>query len=124
MFEHIWEERGLVRRFVGHVTAEELANSAILGQQDPRFDSMRYVINDFRDCTSVNTPPEAIEEIAATDAGAAKSNDRIHIATVSDNPDVLAITEMYQRAGYSPYPTRNFNTLEAAREWLSENCYR
>jgi hypothetical protein len=124
MFEHIWEERGLVRRFIGHVTAEELANSAILDQQDPRFDTMRYVINDFRACTSVNAPPEAIEEIAATDAGAARTNDTIHIATVSDDPDVLAITDMYQKAGYSPYPTQNFNTMEAARAWLSENAHR
>ncbi len=67
MFEHNWEDRGLVRRFFGHVTADELARSAILGQQDPRFDTMRYVINDFRDCSSVDSPPEAIEEIAATD---------------------------------------------------------
>lgn len=120
MFEHIWEERGLVRRFVGHVSAEELARSTILGQQDLRFDTMRYVINDFRDCTSINAPLEVIEVIAATDSGAAMSNNRIRIATVSDKPDVLAITDMYQKAGYSPYPTRNFDTIEAAREWLSE----
>jgi hypothetical protein len=120
MFEHNWEDRGLVRRFFGHVTADELARSAILGQQDPRFDTMRYVINDFRDCSSVDAPPEAVEEIAATDAGAAMTNKSIRIATVSNNPAILAISDLYEKAGYSPYPVRNFSTIEAARKWLSE----
>jgi hypothetical protein len=120
MFEHNWEERGLVRRFSGHVTADELSRSAILGQQDPRFDTMRYVINDFRDCSSVDVPPEAVEEISATDAGAAMTNTSIRIATVSDNPAILVISDMYEKAGYSPYPVRNFSTIDAARKWLSE----
>jgi hypothetical protein len=120
MFEHIWEDRGLVRRFYGHVTFDELAKSAILGQQDSRFDTMRYVINDFRECSSVDVPPHAIEEIAATDAGAAMTNDRIRIATVSSDAAILAISDMYEKAGYSPYPVRNFSTIDAARKWLSD----
>lgn len=118
--KHIWEDHGLVRRFYGHVTADELAKSAIQGQQDPRFDVMRYVINDFRDCSSVDVPPHAIEEIAATDSGAAKTNDRIRIATVSSDASILAISDMYEKAALSPYPVRNFSTLDAARKWLSE----
>ena len=120
MFDHIWEKSGLVRRFFGHVSIEELERSTILGQQDARFDAMRFVINDFRDCSSVSTPPAAIEEIAARDAGAALTNSRTRIATVSKNPAVLAITDLYEKAGYSPYPTRNFSTMEAAQEWLFE----
>ena len=119
MFEHIWEERGLVRRFYGHVTAEELARSAVLGQQDPRFDTMRYVINDFRECASISAPPDEIEEISARDAAAAATNSRIRIATVADDPAILAISDMYEKAGYSPYPVRNFSTMETAREWLA-----
>jgi hypothetical protein len=120
MFEHSWEEKGLVRRFYGHVTAEELAQSAVIGQQDVRFDTMRYVINDFRECTSVSAPPDEIEEISARDGAAATTNSRIRIATVSNDPAILLISEMYEKAAYSPYPARNFSTMEAARQWLSE----
>ena len=120
MYAHIWEKRGIVRRFFGKVTGEELAASAIEGQADPRFDRLRYVINDFRDCESIFVAPPTIEEVAARDSGAARTNGNIVIAVVSDDPEILAVSDAYAREALSPYPVKNFSTMEDARAWLRD----
>lgn len=117
---HIWETQGLVRRLYGCLTADELAQSAAIVQADPRFDEMRYIINDCRDCDGVSVSSDAIEEIAAIDGAAARVNNKIRIATVSVDPEVLAITDMYESADYVPFVCQNFSTMDEAREWLSE----
>lgn len=120
MYEHAWEERGIVRRFIGKVTGQDLAASAIEGQADARFDLLRYVINDFRDCESLVVDPSTMEEVAARDSGAARTNGNIVIAVVSDDPRVLAVSDLYVRDPLSPYPVRNFGTMDEARAWLRE----
>jgi len=119
-YEHIWESQGLVRCFYGCITADELAQSAATVQADPHFDKLRYIINDCRDCNSVSVTAGAIEEIAAIDGAAALNNDKIRIATVSVDPEVLAITDMYVSANFIPFVCQNFSTMGEAREWLSE----
>ena len=56
-YEQTWEPIGIVRRFWGHVTASEIIESTVIAQADIRFDLLRYVINDFLDCNSVEMPP-------------------------------------------------------------------
>lgn len=120
MYEHTWEKRGIVRRFFGKVTGQDLAASAIEGQADRRFDQLRYVINDFRDCESFVVDPATMEEVAARDSGAAKTNGNIVIAVVSDDPKVLEVSDIYVKDPLSPYPVKNFGTMEDARAWLLE----
>lgn len=116
---HTWESRGVVCRFSGHVTATEVSESADRIQGDRRFDALRCVLNDFRDCTSVDMPRTMIEEIAAKDGAAALTNSEIRIAVVSDHPDVLRIFDHYMAEALSPWVAKNFGSIAAARAWLA-----
>jgi hypothetical protein len=42
-----WEAAGVRKRFSGHVTDEEPMRSVVEVESDPRFDDLRYVVNDF-----------------------------------------------------------------------------
>ena len=118
MYEHIWEPRGLWRKFSGTVSGAELMRSNAAGQGDMRFDALRYVINDFRATEHFILGPDELEEIAATDGAAAMANSDIKIAVVSANPEILAVAESYMSAKLSPFPVGNFATLAEARDWL------
>lgn len=118
-YTHTWESRGIVCRFWGHVTAAEVAESVDNIQGDFRFDALRYVLNDFSDCASVDMPRAKLEEIAAKDGAAARTNSGIRIAVVSDHPDVLRMTDAYMAEALSPYVAKNFGSMAAARSWLA-----
>jgi hypothetical protein len=85
---------------------------------DQRFDSLRYVINDFSGCISLNVMPSVVEEIAAIDHAAASMNRNIRIAIVATLPEVLAVANAYKSDPLHVYPTRIFGTMTEARTWL------
>ena len=51
--ETIWENKGVLKRLSGHVSADEFVHSVEAIQADPRFDDIRYVINDFSQAARV-----------------------------------------------------------------------
>lgn len=90
-YEIVWEPpNGLVKRHSGRVTGREILEAVRDVEGDYRFDTLRYVINDFSGCTEVNVSPAEIEEIAAIDRAAAVSNTKISIAIVATYPEVVA----------------------------------
>ena len=46
-YEILWETKGVVKRFFGHVTSNELFQAGVDLQGNVRFDQLKYVINDF-----------------------------------------------------------------------------
>lgn len=58
MIEHQWEPDGLVRRHVGTVFCHEIAQSDAAIQADPRFQQVKFVIDDFRRCSSLKGPED------------------------------------------------------------------
>lgn len=119
VIEHIWERFGVVRRFVGRISGPDMANSAIAIQSHPRFDEIRYVLNDFSDCTGVDIDPDLVEEMAARAAIAARTLRSFRVAVVTTLPEVVAIAETFRRLAFADYPIREFDTMEAARAWLA-----
>ena len=115
-----WENRGVVKRYFGQVSAEELIAPVIATEADPRFDRLRYVINDFLDATSVTFTQADIDEIAACDIGAALTNPRIKVAVVVVQEDVIELVGRYIQASGLAYPTRVFPTIAQARAWVAE----
>jgi hypothetical protein len=107
-YEIIWEPRGVVKRFFGHVTSHDMLQSVVETEMNVRFDDLRYVINDFLDITGISSLPQDVEEISVIDKGASMSNSRIHIALASD----------YANSPLNVYPTRIFSSLGEARSWL------
>lgn len=118
-YELIWEPRGVLKRFYGQVTDSDIAGSVARIHGDRRFDTLRYVINDYLDGTGHQIPLHAVEEIAAIDDAAAISNPHIRVALVAATPDFIELANQYAGATMKIYPTRIFSSLDEARSWLN-----
>ena len=117
--ELVWQQpNGLIKRHVDHVTGKEIFDANSLAESDARFDSLKYVINDFLGCTGLSVSHDEIEEIAAVDNAAAKSNPNIRIAIVATNPEVLAATDFYANHPLSMFTIRIFSAMDEACRWL------
>lgn len=116
-----WEPTGVYRRYSGHTSFEELVESVLAIENDPRFDEIRYVINDFLASEQISFTQEGISELSAVDGAAECSNPNIRIAIVADRPETRAAGEAYIAAGLNTYETRIFNTLAEARSWAEES---
>jgi hypothetical protein len=107
----------LYRKYSGRIDWRELEKSVIEGHANFRMDSVRFVINDFLDCESVEFNAESIEELAARSSINEKINPRYSVAFVVTNPDVKSVVDAYLAIGLTKAPTRYFSTVEEALAW-------
>ena len=122
-YEVVWEQpAGVIKRHFGLVTGRDLLGAVRETEGDSRFDTLRYVINDFRDCTGLAVSPAEVQEIAALDGAAARTNPRIRIAVVTDLPEVMATAKAYADDPLTPFVTRVFASMEEARRWVREGA--
>ena len=117
-YDLVWESKGVIKHFYGNVTASELLKAGIDTEADHRFDTYRYVINDFLDCAGLIVSSSVVDEIAAIDLAASASNARIRIAVIATSPEIIAAAAQYAKSDMNVYPTRIFSTLADARAWL------
>lgn len=116
MVEISWGKYGVTRRFSGHVTADEMAGSAIAVQADERFDLLRWVINDFTACLSTDVSKEDLRIMLAK-AGASIENLRgreFRAAFVGNIPHLREVIETPMNARLFGQPLRWFETLDEA----------
>lgn len=114
----VWEPRGVIKHFFGHVTSNELLRAGTDTEGDARFDNLRFVINNFLDCTGFSISSDVVDEIAAIDEAASTINKSIRIAVVAKEPAVIDAATQYANSPMNVYPTRIFSTMEEARTWL------
>lgn len=117
-YELIWEPRGVLKRFYGEVTDNDVAGSVAQIQGDRRFDTLRYCINDFLDGSGHQVSLDAVEEIAAIDDAASISNPHIRVALVAATPEFIELAKQYAGSTMKLHPTRIFSSLDEARIWL------
>jgi hypothetical protein len=118
-YELRWEDRGVVKRYFGQVSSEELLAPVISTEADERFDTLRFVINDFLEAKSVAFTQADIDTIAAHDMGAAATNPYIKVAVVAAQPEVIDLVRRYIQAAARAYPTSIFATMAEARAWVA-----
>ncbi len=119
-YEIIWEPRGVVKRFFCEVTSQDMLQSVAETEGDSRFDELRFVINDFLEITGLSSSHHDVEEVAAIDSIAAITNPRIKVAIVTTSPVVKEMGEGYINSPLNHYPTKIFQTLEDARNWITQ----
>lgn len=117
-YEVLWETGGVVKRIFGQVTEPDLIDSVRKVEDDPRFDDIRFVINDFLAITGVTAQIPTIDEISAIDLAASWTNPRIRVAIVTTSPEITALATYYANSPMNTYPTKLFTSLEDARHWL------
>jgi hypothetical protein len=120
-YQVTWEPpNGFYARFTGWVTpdaAEQLAHEMTT---DPRYDSLQYAIVDFTDApghTFRRDDQIAIGNAMVELIGAGFSNSQVREIAVTTDSRMLNFLETYARL--TPRPFRVFESLGAARRWLS-----
>jgi hypothetical protein len=119
-YEIIWEPRGVIKRFSGLMTGNEMIQSVVDVEKDARFDELRYAINDFLGVTGISLTKDCVEEISVMDKGAACTNPHIRNAVVATHPEIIALANEYANSNLNAYPTKIFPSLAEARSWLGE----
>lgn len=117
-YELLWHTGGVTKRFFNIVTNDDMLLSVYESEADPRFENLRYVINDFVEIEGCDFETPVAERIAVQDRGAAFSNPNIRIAVVTTHPQVIAAAEVYIASPLNVYQTRIFATIPEARAWL------
>jgi hypothetical protein len=119
-YEILWEPQGAVKRFWGLVSSDDMLRSVIESEADARFDSLRFVINDFLAVTQISFDSHVVDDIAVMDMGASKTNAAIKIAIVATAPELVELCRQYAESPLNVYPTEFFATLDEARAWVAE----
>lgn len=119
-YELVWEPEGVVRQFSGSISAREFIRSVERVQGDPRFDDMRYVINDFSAATAQMLTEEVFTELAVLHYGAHTSNPNCRVVFVTTDMALVAlIRKVLLNGPVVSYQTEVFTTLVEARDWLA-----
>lgn len=113
-----WKDEELMWELSGDISTEEFhqINSDQYG--DPKWDSLRYLIADFRQVKNIDLPELELLAIQAMDKAAALSNPYLKIASIADTEETRKIAEFYGED--SPWECGIFKTVEEARNWLKK----
>lgn len=120
-FEITWEPSGVVKRFYGRLTGDDLKESGKKLHGNERFDIIKYVINDFLGVTEVSVTADDVDEINAIDNAASYSNQKLKLSVVATNQRIVGLATQYANSLDNIYPFGIFSTVEAARTWLGSS---
>ena len=117
-----WEEPyGVYARFTGWLTPESVARLARDLTSDPRYDDLRYAIVDLLESPGHTFRRDDRSGVGAAMAemiGARFSNQHVLEVAIATDPRMLNFIATY--ATVTTRPFRVFDTLDAARDWLSQ----
>jgi hypothetical protein len=120
-YDICWEPHGVLKIYVGHVTGAVFLQAVERVNAHPDFDSFRYVINDFTDCTSFEIE-SAVQDLAVAAAiGAQRSNPMLIAAFVATDKAILITLQNIADSARSGISVSVFQHLEGARRWV-ESC--
>jgi hypothetical protein len=108
---------GVIKRFSGVVTFEDVLKSEEQVHSDPNFTAMRYVVSDYTQAEYHGLTESQRRDINALRIGGHFSNPRIKYAFVLQNPEVRAQIANAVADGEMLYPTGTFDTMEEASDW-------
>ena len=120
-FINNWEDNGLHRKFTGEITGQEILESNLSIQGNPRFDHIKYVLNDFSSITEFEITSADVNIISTIDNVAAISKKSLKIAIVADDKNLLKwINEYLKMMQGSPYATALFSSNDDALKWAAQ----
>ena len=123
-YQTTWEDKGIYWKYTDTVTPEDIFNSNHEFYQDSRSDNVDYQIVDFTNIQEIGFNDQTMKQIASLDSVESKSISNIKLALISDSDDVKKMFQEYIEHSdifNSNWPTKIFNDIDSAREWLSES---
>lgn len=116
------EPQGVLKRFTGFLTCNELVNSAVEIAADPRFDEVRYIINDLTGVQGHAIGPDFAERMATVRIGSMFTNPNIWVALVATDLQLAALANVVEKEPLKgTHRTLAFQALAEARQWLASH---
>ena len=122
-YEMIWEDRGVVSRYWGAVTGDELIQNNLDEKLDPRFDRCEYDLVIFTGSVVFDVSSSQLRFIAESDANASKEKPNFVVAIVASQTVIHGLTNLYRlqhEVSGGQWNVAYFATKAEARQWLAE----
>lgn len=119
-WEVIWEPKGVWRRFSGTLSLQDVISAIKAVQADPRYDSLRYAINDYTAVEELIHREDLVrglDDILGQVIGGSFTNNNLVTAIVATQPEIIALSQGFL-GGTLPYPATLCATTEAGRAWI------
>lgn len=116
-----WTPRGVIKRFHGHLSGRDLVASAEAVGSDPRYDHLRFILNDFTAVSSHAVAETDIEHFASLRIGAALHNRHVLSPFVAEGQPGEHIARRLQMPDYeNGHPVEIFPDLDSALNWVAQ----
>jgi len=112
------KQNGVIKRFSGEVTFEDVLKSEKEVSGHPDFQTLRYVISDYIGSDYRGLTTEQADEVNALRIGAHLTNPRIKYAFVIQNAGIRDQIKLAISQGLMLFETKIFDTYEQAAAWV------
>ena len=115
-----WEPAGVVFRFSGVVSDEDLITSNGDVYASSQFPAMKYQIVDFSVIETFDVGAATVRVVADSDRRAAEINPDVRVAIITSAPFMRGMSKMYagsHEAAGGTWTTEVFESEEDARAW-------
>jgi hypothetical protein len=120
-YEETWEEKGLVWKFFGDVTGDEILRALLKRNMDCRFRRMQYMIFDFTSMDGYDVSEGDALKAAEYDAELHGLAPGLRIAIVATRGEVFEMTKLYSKnTTETSWEVKIFPELQLAKNWLSK----
>ncbi|MDP6346076.1 MAG: hypothetical protein QF578_07545 [Alphaproteobacteria bacterium] len=123
-YELSWEDRGVVFRFWGVASDDDLRQSNLEIYDDPRFESLEHEIADFTEVTRLDFSSDAVRTVARWDSEASKRNPTIRVAIIGEDSLLIGLANMYRivfDVQDGNWEQEQFAGMDEARSWLARS---
>jgi hypothetical protein len=103
----------------GEVSAEEFLRSTAAVQNNPRYDHLLYVVNDFLQGSALQFSKSELEYIGALRIGASMSNPIVRIVILTTDAKILGFIRVYSEM--TGCEVNCFETMAQAHAWIAAN---
>ena len=120
MYVNIWKAKGLHRKFTGVINGDEILIANFELYQDPRYQNIEYIINDFSEATEIIVSTEYTSTYAKFDGVVSEKRDSLNIAIVVHEEHKVIARAYQAQMKDSKYECEIFDNLEKAFVWVKE----
>lgn len=114
-----WEKEGLYRQFTGNIGGDEILESNFELHTSPNFETIKYIINDFRGITGHSINSTHTKIYALTDNIISNTKGELSIALIVTQAPLLVLAELYREQMTGKlFTCEIFQNVEDARKWI------
>lgn len=120
-YSNLWSKVQVIKQFHGNVTGPDFVESVRAVSGDPRFDSLRSVVNDFSDVSDMSVDESSLIDATALTVGVSISNPRLLVAFVIPEGSVGQKVKTILAPQVVPsYRHQVFQSLADAQDWVTQ----